>query len=49
MLGILFKKKIKVDMSIPLITVQGLQISQASKTLINKVDFWLFINMIVLF
>ena len=26
-------------MSIPLITVQGLQISQASKTLINKVDF----------
>ena len=26
-------------MSIPLITVQGLEISQASKTLINKVDF----------
>ena len=26
-------------MSIPLITVQGLQISQANKTLINKVDF----------
>jgi ABC-type cobalamin/Fe3+-siderophores transport system ATPase subunit len=26
-------------MTIPLITVQNLQISQASKTLINKVDF----------
>ena len=39
MLGILFKKINKVNMTIPLITVQNLQISQASKTLINKVDF----------
>ena len=39
MLGILSNKTNKVNMSIPLITVQDLVISQSNKLLINKVDF----------